>query len=225
MRAIGLPELIDDPRFADPASRFENRVELIALMDDAFAQRTLAEWRETLAASPVRGASCRRRPRSVEDPAVTANGYVAHTTTMNGVAVRTAHQPGPVRRTGRRAARRARTRPAHRRDLDGRRHGVGRHREVQGSRSDPMNADCTATADSVEFDPFSQEFFDGAYDTYRRLRDEAPGVLQRQVGLLGVDPIRRRGARNQGPRNVLLGQGRHPRHGARRTTTPSRCPR
>ena len=29
-------------------------------------------------------------------------------------------------------------------------------------------------ADSVEFDPFSQEFFDGAYATYRRLRDEAP---------------------------------------------------
>jgi len=32
----------------------------------------------------------------------------------------------------------------------------------------------TPDADSVEFDPFSQEFFDGAYDTYRRLRDEAP---------------------------------------------------
>ncbi|WP_416584760.1 cytochrome P450 [Mycolicibacterium elephantis] len=27
---------------------------------------------------------------------------------------------------------------------------------------------------SGEFDPFSQDFFDGAYDTYRRLRDEAP---------------------------------------------------
>ncbi|MGV0577629.1 cytochrome P450 [Mycolicibacterium elephantis] len=27
---------------------------------------------------------------------------------------------------------------------------------------------------SVEFDPFSQDFFDGAYETYRRLRDEAP---------------------------------------------------
>ncbi|VEG46469.1 cytochrome P450 [Mycolicibacterium flavescens] len=26
----------------------------------------------------------------------------------------------------------------------------------------------------VEFDPFSQDFFDGAYGTYRRLRDEAP---------------------------------------------------
>jgi cytochrome P450 len=32
----------------------------------------------------------------------------------------------------------------------------------------------TPAADSVEFDPFSQEFFDGAYETYRRLRDEAP---------------------------------------------------
>jgi len=32
----------------------------------------------------------------------------------------------------------------------------------------------TPHANSVEFDPFSQEFFDGAYDTYRRLRDEAP---------------------------------------------------
>lgn len=26
----------------------------------------------------------------------------------------------------------------------------------------------------IEFDPFSQDFFDGAYDTYRRLRNEAP---------------------------------------------------
>lgn len=27
---------------------------------------------------------------------------------------------------------------------------------------------------SVEFDPFSEEFFNGAYETYRRMRDEAP---------------------------------------------------
>ena len=49
MHAIGRPELIDDARFADPASRFENRVALIAMLDEAFAQRTLDEWRETLA--------------------------------------------------------------------------------------------------------------------------------------------------------------------------------
>jgi cytochrome P450 len=28
--------------------------------------------------------------------------------------------------------------------------------------------------DSLESDPFSLDFFNGAYDTYRRLRDEAP---------------------------------------------------
>ncbi|MDG5485300.1 cytochrome P450 [Mycolicibacterium gadium] len=38
-----------------------------------------------------------------------------------------------------------------------------------------MNATTSEVAGSpIEFDPFSQDFFDGAYDTYRRLRDEAP---------------------------------------------------
>jgi cytochrome P450 len=38
-----------------------------------------------------------------------------------------------------------------------------------------VNATKSEVAGSpIEFDPFSQDFFDGAYDTYRRLRDEAP---------------------------------------------------
>jgi cytochrome P450 len=38
-----------------------------------------------------------------------------------------------------------------------------------------VNATTSEVAGSpIEFDPFSQDFFDGAYDTYRRLRDEAP---------------------------------------------------
>lgn len=38
-----------------------------------------------------------------------------------------------------------------------------------------MNATTSEVAGGpIEFDPFSQDFFDGAYDTYRRLRDEAP---------------------------------------------------
>jgi cytochrome P450 len=40
---------------------------------------------------------------------------------------------------------------------------------------DPMNAATSEVSGGpIEFDPFSQDFFDGAYDTYRRLRDEAP---------------------------------------------------
>ena len=62
MRAIGLPELIDDPRFADPASRYENRVALIALLDEAFATahaRRVARrpWQDC----PERGVWCRHR--------------------------------------------------------------------------------------------------------------------------------------------------------------------
>jgi crotonobetainyl-CoA:carnitine CoA-transferase CaiB-like acyl-CoA transferase len=76
--------LIDDPRFADPASRYENRVALIALLDEAFAKRTLAEWRATLA--PLSGAwAIVQTPAELcQDPAVTANGYVAHTQTISG---------------------------------------------------------------------------------------------------------------------------------------------
>ncbi|MGV0790724.1 CaiB/BaiF CoA transferase family protein [Mycolicibacterium sp. XJ1819] len=84
MRVIGLPELVDDPRFADPASRYTNRVALIALLDEAFAKRTLTEWRATLA--PLSGAwGIVQTPAELcEDPAVTANGYVAQTETVNG---------------------------------------------------------------------------------------------------------------------------------------------
>jgi crotonobetainyl-CoA:carnitine CoA-transferase CaiB-like acyl-CoA transferase len=85
MRVIGLPELVDDPRFADPASRYENRVALIALLDEAFAKRTVAEWRETLAALSGAWGIVQTPAELCEDPAVTANGYVAHTETVNGV--------------------------------------------------------------------------------------------------------------------------------------------
>ncbi|MBV8862497.1 MAG: cytochrome P450 [Mycobacterium sp.] len=36
-------------------------------------------------------------------------------------------------------------------------------------RGDPVNS-----ATTIEFDPFSTDFFNGAYETYRRLRDESP---------------------------------------------------
>lgn len=84
MRAIGLPELIDDARFADPAARFANRAELISLMDGLFAQRTLAEWREQLAGISGAWGVVQTPGELCHDPAVTANGYVASTSTMSG---------------------------------------------------------------------------------------------------------------------------------------------
>ncbi len=85
MHAIGLPELIDDPRFSAPAPRYENRSALIALLDQAFAERTLAEWRDALAGLSGAWGIVQTPGELCADPAVTANGYVAQTTTMNGV--------------------------------------------------------------------------------------------------------------------------------------------
>ena len=43
-RAIDREDLENDARFSTIASRSENREELIIMLDDLFAQRTLAEW-------------------------------------------------------------------------------------------------------------------------------------------------------------------------------------
>jgi crotonobetainyl-CoA:carnitine CoA-transferase CaiB-like acyl-CoA transferase len=85
MRVIGLPELVDDPQFADPKSRYANRVDLIALLDEAFAKRTLSQWRATLASLTGAWGIVQTPAELCEDPAVTANGYVTHTETVNGV--------------------------------------------------------------------------------------------------------------------------------------------
>jgi crotonobetainyl-CoA:carnitine CoA-transferase CaiB-like acyl-CoA transferase len=46
--AIGRPELVTDPRFADHASLLEHGGEAIAILTEVFAERTVAEWREAL---------------------------------------------------------------------------------------------------------------------------------------------------------------------------------
>jgi len=43
-RSIGRPELEHDPRFANFEARVEHREELIVMLDELFAQRTLDEW-------------------------------------------------------------------------------------------------------------------------------------------------------------------------------------
>jgi crotonobetainyl-CoA:carnitine CoA-transferase CaiB-like acyl-CoA transferase len=43
-RAIGRTELIDDPRYATAEARYEN-AEVVALLDEAFAKKDMAEWK------------------------------------------------------------------------------------------------------------------------------------------------------------------------------------
>lgn len=84
MRLAGLPDLVADNRFADSASRFANRGELIRLLDELFAERTLSEWRQVL--RPLSGAwGVVQAPHELSgDPAVVANGYIPNVTAMSG---------------------------------------------------------------------------------------------------------------------------------------------
>ena len=52
-RALGLPALADDPRFATNGDRVVNRPELIATLRERTAERTTAEWLAALAAADV----------------------------------------------------------------------------------------------------------------------------------------------------------------------------
>ncbi|MDE2688247.1 MAG: CoA transferase [Chloroflexota bacterium] len=43
-RAMGMDDIIDDPRFADMRARAENTIELVRIMDGKFATKTADEW-------------------------------------------------------------------------------------------------------------------------------------------------------------------------------------
>jgi crotonobetainyl-CoA:carnitine CoA-transferase CaiB-like acyl-CoA transferase len=81
---LGLGDLVDDDRFRDAGARFNNRVELIKIMDETFASRTFAEWKDALA--PLSGAwgPLQTAVELHDDPAVVANGYIPTITSQAG---------------------------------------------------------------------------------------------------------------------------------------------
>jgi crotonobetainyl-CoA:carnitine CoA-transferase CaiB-like acyl-CoA transferase len=83
-RHIERPELIDDPRFADAATRFENRAECVRLLDEAFSSRTLDEWRDRLATLAGVWAPVQTARELHDDPQVVANGYIPQVDTGGG---------------------------------------------------------------------------------------------------------------------------------------------
>jgi crotonobetainyl-CoA:carnitine CoA-transferase CaiB-like acyl-CoA transferase len=73
--AIGRPELESDPRFEGPVERYRNSRELVAILDEVFAARSLAEWEDRFAGERVIWAPVREMIETVGDPQVRAMGY------------------------------------------------------------------------------------------------------------------------------------------------------
>lgn len=76
-RAIGREELETDERFASFQARAQNNAELIALLDEAFAGRTLAEWDKSLDEHGIIWAPAQTLTEVVNDPQARARGAFA----------------------------------------------------------------------------------------------------------------------------------------------------
>ena len=82
--AVGRPELADDPRFVDPAAMFANRGAAVAIHDEAFATRTLAEWRVALAGISGVWAPAQKAIELHDDAQAIANGYLDDVAAADG---------------------------------------------------------------------------------------------------------------------------------------------
>lgn len=87
-RCVGRPDLAEDARFADMAARRTNAAACVAELDAIFAERTLAEWKATLAGLDAPWSPIQSIEEVVDDPQVVANSYVGEVDAGEGVTYR-----------------------------------------------------------------------------------------------------------------------------------------
>jgi formyl-CoA transferase len=104
-KAIGLPDLLTDPRFSDPAKLAANRHELVAILNKAFSTQPMAHWHEVLRGFTI-GAVL--GPQEViNDPQVKANDIVVPLEGAGGKLTSTISSPIQVHGVTKVPARRA----------------------------------------------------------------------------------------------------------------------
>lgn len=75
-RAIGRPDLADDPRFADLRSVIKNRQALLSILDEAFARHPMEHWARRFAAEDVWWDPVQSAEQALADPLVRAAGVL-----------------------------------------------------------------------------------------------------------------------------------------------------
>jgi crotonobetainyl-CoA:carnitine CoA-transferase CaiB-like acyl-CoA transferase len=78
---VNRPDLLDDPRFTDGMQRYKNRSALIALLDEHFATRDLADWVEAFQGLTTPWSVVQTAAEAATDPQVVANHLL---TTVHG---------------------------------------------------------------------------------------------------------------------------------------------
>jgi crotonobetainyl-CoA:carnitine CoA-transferase CaiB-like acyl-CoA transferase len=75
-KIVGHPELLDDPRFADPQSMAENSATLTALLEDAFSSQPLAHWKRLFDEQRITYGVIQTPEEAANDPQLRANDIV-----------------------------------------------------------------------------------------------------------------------------------------------------
>jgi crotonobetainyl-CoA:carnitine CoA-transferase CaiB-like acyl-CoA transferase len=112
--AAGRPELAADERFADAGSRLANIEECIELLDAIFAEHSLAEWKEILAAQEGPWSVTQTPRAALDDEQALLNDYLQWVKYDNGATLPLVNAPAQI--DGRPATLRAA--PGHGADTD-----------------------------------------------------------------------------------------------------------
>ncbi|KAG8149729.1 CaiB/BaiF CoA transferase family protein [Burkholderia catarinensis] len=91
-KAIGKPELLDDPRFTDD-KRIANAAQLVEILDPMFASQPLAYWKQVLDAGRVIFGVVQVAKEIINDPQLSANGIVVPLELPGGMETRTVSSP------------------------------------------------------------------------------------------------------------------------------------
>ena len=87
-KAVGHPEILDDPRFKTPIDRKENAAVMVKMFDDAIARRTLAEWSRIFDDADLVWAPVLHPKDVVADPQAHASGSFIDVPDGQGGAVK-----------------------------------------------------------------------------------------------------------------------------------------
>jgi crotonobetainyl-CoA:carnitine CoA-transferase CaiB-like acyl-CoA transferase len=96
VNAIGIPQLLQDPRFTDVHRRAVNAKQLVEILDPLFESESLAQWKATLDAGRVIFGVVQNADEIIHDPQMLANGVLVPLAEPHAAATHTVNSPVQV---------------------------------------------------------------------------------------------------------------------------------
>src|SRR5271169_691259 len=106
-KAIGRPDLLTDPRFADPAKLMANMPQLTAILDEVFGAQPMAHWYEVFSGVHVTFGAVRGPEDVINDPQLRLNDIVVPLEGAGGKLTSTISSPIQVHGVAKVSAKRA----------------------------------------------------------------------------------------------------------------------